>query len=142
MFETYNLKETIQQIESKLTESHDFIVNEKDERLKILKHLAVIAKRNKVKRFDSSVKRAIGNAVRYGQCPVTINASATNDRQLLIVIKDQGKGFDYNAVLAKFKAGKKYYHRGGSGIKALSKNKHNHVCWHDGGRTISILFDK
>ncbi len=142
MFETYNLKETISQLEPQVSERHDFILNQKDDRKQIVQKLIGIAKKNKIKRFDSSVKRSLGNAARHGQCPVTVNVLATKERKMLVVIKDQGQGFDYNAVVSKFKSGKKYYKRGGCGISSLSKNKHGKVCWHDGGRTISILFDK
>lgn len=60
---------------------------------------------------------------------------------MLVVIKDSGQGFDYENMLTKFRAGKKYYHRGSSGERAYSKSKKNKVCWHDGGRIISLLFN-
>jgi hypothetical protein len=140
MFDKYNLTEIIKDMESTLIEKRDFILNQKADRKDIMTQLIAIARKNKIKHFDSSVKRSIGNATRYGQCPVTIKVWVAQGRQMLVIIRDQGQGFDYEATIAKFKAGKKYYNRGGCGFIACNKNKHSKVCWHDEGRKISILF--
>ena len=141
MFETYNLPQIITDLESKLIEKQYFVLNQKDDRKDIMTQLTAIVRKNKIKHFDTSVTRSIGNAARYGQGPVMITVWVAQKHQMLVVIQDQGQGFDYLATLDKFKAGKKYSTRGGCGLMACSKNKHSKVCWHDGGRKISILYN-
>lgn len=142
MFEQYNLEQTISQIETNLIDKIEFVIkDEENGKLKADSLIEKVAKKHKIKNFNSSVRRSLGNAIRYGGLPVKVEVYVEKFRRMLVVIKDSGKGFDHQAMLAKFKAGKKYYRRGGSGTKAQSKSKHNKVCWHDGGKTISLLFD-
>ena len=139
MFEKYDLGQTIKNLQ--LIERIDFTLNKKDDRAKIIKTLGKMVKKYKIQHYSGSVKRAIGNANTHGEFPVEINTYFAQDRQMLVVITDQGKGFDYTSMLSKFKSGKKYYKRGGHGTRSYYKNKHSKVCWHNGGRTISILYD-
>ncbi len=141
MFETYNLEETRQRIQSHLIDQIDWTLKKKKDRKKALKKFAKIVDKHRIPNVNGSVNRAIGNAVRHGKFPVDVSISVGHNGRTLAVVKDQGRGFDYQSMLDKFKRGKKYFHHHGKGTHTLSQNEHSKVCWHDGGRTISVLFN-
>jgi signal transduction histidine kinase len=141
MFETYNLSEVTQQVQSQLIDQIDFTLKKKKDRKKVLKKFAKIVDKYQIRNVNGSVNRAIGNAVRHGQFPVNVHVLVGHNSKTLVIVKDQGQGFDYYSMLTKFSAGKKYFDHHGRGTITYSENEHSKVCWHDGGRTISVLFN-
>ena len=141
MFETYNLSQITRKVQSQLIDQIDFRLKKKKDRKKALKKFAKIVDKYKIRNVNGSVNRAIGNAVRHGKFPVDVRILIGQNSQTLVTVKDQGQGFDHQSMVAKFFAGEKYFDHHGRGTQTYSENQHSKICWHDGGQTISLLFN-
>lgn len=142
MFEHFDLDETIQQMEPTLIGKVEFVLTTKNKReSKGFTRLEDAVNKYKVKNVDDCVRRAIGNAIRHGELPINVQMYFGPASKMLVVVKDNGKGFDHQTMVDNFKAGKKYYDHHGRGTKTYNKSKYGKVCWHDAGKTISVLFN-
>lgn len=83
--------------------------------------------------------RAIGNAMRHGDFPVKVKVLVSKN-DVLVNIKDSGKGFDYEKTISKYNNGEKYYHNHGKGTKILAKSDAK-VWFKDHGKEINILYN-
>jgi len=84
---------------------------------------------------------AIANAARWGNkglpgsfIEVTVEYGMLGS---LILVQDQGSGFDYHAVLDKYQKGEKHVPEGGAGIRKFGSS-HLHVSYHGNGNLVSI----
>jgi hypothetical protein len=117
-------------------------INKKKERKEIAKpKIEKIIKKYHIKHTDGAYNRALGNAVKHGSCPVKIDIYVGKDGELIIIIRDSGKGFDYKKMLRKFYEGKVYYKNHGKGTRTYASNKYSKVSWHNNGNTIAILYN-
>jgi hypothetical protein len=140
MFEQVNLEEIISQL--KIIYQTEFTIYKKKERKRIAKpKIEKIIRDYRIKNTDGAYNRALGNAVKHGSCPVNCKIYVGKDGEIIIVIQDSGKGFDFKKMLEKYRKGKVYYSNHGKGVRTYSSNKHSKVSWHNNGNTIAILYN-
>ena len=89
------------------------------------------------------LKKAVGNGYKWGnrQDPekkITVEV-VTTPTGAVVAVTDEGEGFDYRDVLARFQSDKEYFTNGGSGFKQFKKTK-SVTSYADNGRTVLIRF--
>lgn len=70
MFEHYNLSETIKKFQPTLIDKVEFVLTDKKDAKS--QGCEKIVKKHRIKNFNSSVRRALGNAIRHGGLPVNV----------------------------------------------------------------------
>ena len=139
MFTELNLIQILNSIEVKYT--YELIVSKKEDRKKIIGKIEKIIAKHGIIHVNDEYARAIGNATKHGSCPVLCSIYIGLKNQMICVIEDSGKGFDYKEIIKKYESGQVYYHNRGCGTKRLAQNKHLQVDWQDEGRTIILHYN-
>ena len=139
MFTELNLAEILNLISIKHT--YELIVSKKKDREKIINKIEKIVAKHGIIRVNDEYARAIGNATKYGSCPILCSIYIGSHKQMICVIADSGKGFDYKQIVKKYESGQVYYHNHGKGTKYFAVNKHLQVDWQNEGRTIILYYN-
>jgi hypothetical protein len=89
------------------------------------------------------LKKGLGNAYKWGNHKdpakrITVETVATKTG-LLVIISDQGEGFDVPGIVGQFRSGKRYFTHGGSGLKHFDRAK-SLISYANGGRTLLLRF--
>jgi hypothetical protein len=89
------------------------------------------------------LKKALGNAYKWGNHKdpakrITVETVATKIG-LLVIISDQGEGFDVPSIVGQFRSGERYFTHGGSGLKHFDRAK-SLISYTNGGRTLLLRF--
>lgn len=95
---------------------------------------------------DGVLSEALSNAFVHGhrrnpELPIEVEV-AVGSRALLLVVRDGGDGFDHRLAVARFHAGRAFYHVAGNGLRALLECQTAEVAWSDGGRTLHLLITR
>lgn len=137
MFVELNLAEILESMEIKYT----FEILNKTQIKELCEKIKKIIQEYKIKNVKSEYQRAINNAVNHGSYPITGSIYIGKKNQIVCIITDSGKGFDYKQMIKKYQSGEIYYKLHGFGTKCLASNKHLQIDWHDEGRTIILYYN-
>lgn len=94
----------------------------------------------------SEYKRAIGNAMRHGRCPLYIELNEIkkneheDEKKYLLSIEDSGSGFDYIDIINKYKNKMPYAKHHGLGTKTLMCSRNVKVNWDKSGKRILLKY--
>ena len=85
-------------------------------------------------------KRAIGNAMRHGRCPLYINLYKIDKKEYLLSIEDSGSGFDYIDIINKYENKQPYAKHHGLGTRTLMCSRNVRVNWDKSGKRILLKY--
>ena len=138
MFAKLDLQEILDKIH--VSARFEFILDSEENREKVQDKIKSIVEKHKMKHVRREYVRAIGNAVKHGQCPVKCTVYIGQNMQTIITIQDSGQGFNYQDVVSKFEKGEKYYQHHGCGTRSLAHNDRLTVDWEQQGRKIILYY--
>lgn len=125
----------------KLAHTYEFKILTKKDKKKIIGEIDRIVTKHSIIGVHNEYARALGNATKHGSYPVKCSIYIGQRKQMICVITDSGKGFDYRKIIEKYQSGKVYYKHHGKGIKRLGVNPDLKVDWQDGGKTIILYYN-
>jgi hypothetical protein len=138
MFGQIELKRALGKIN--VLKKYKFKLSGEKDRKKTQKCIKNIIHENHIHNTHDEYVRALGNALHHGSCPVKCTVYVGEDHQLMCVIKDSGKGFNYKEVVLKFMKGEVYYHNHGLGTRTYARNPDLLVDWSHEGRQIILYY--
>jgi hypothetical protein len=122
-------------------DKHNFVIKSTNKRWKVQDKIRDLLNKHQIKGVGKEIERAIGNGFRHGSLPISCEILFDKD-MCLVNIKDSGRGFNFNNIVARFQSGKRYYHNHGSGTKKFARNPHVKVNWVENGTRIYLLYKK
>jgi len=117
-----------------------FKILTKSDRKHVQKRIDQLVKSFRVTSAKHEYYRAIGNSFAHGKVPIKCKIYLTKNGQMICIVKDYGKGFDYKTILLKFHKGEVYYQYHGLGFKSYAQNQRLIVDWRNRGRTIILYY--
>lgn len=117
---------------------YEYVVKSPKKRKYVQHEIRRLIREYNIKHTHCEYVRAIGNAIHYGKCPITIKVYHSKSNDFVCTIYDSGDGFNYKEVIKKFNDGKKYYHNHGLGTKSYARNAYLKVDWDHAGRRIIL----
>jgi len=139
MFEKLKLRQELKDMN--LVNKYSMKVNKEKHRCGVQHNISRIISAHGIHHTNHEYDRAIGNAIKHGGCPVKCKVYIGDNKQMLCVIKDSGKGFDYHEIIRKMKKGEVYYHYHGAGFRYYHRNHHLKVDWRHHGKEIILFYN-
>lgn len=139
MFEKINLNQELDDMD--IIKKYHMKIKKEKHRSRLQHTFARIISTFKIPHTSHEYDRAIGNAIKHGGCPVKCEIYIGNYHQMICVIKDSGKGFDYKDIIKKMNKGEVYYHYHGAGFRYYNRNKNLNVDWRHHGKEIILFYN-
>jgi hypothetical protein len=125
----------------KFIATYRFKVLSVEERLRVQDRILELTKVHGIPNVNKEYVRALGNGVHHGAFPIRVKLCIGEQGQMLCLVKDSGKGFDYQTVIEKYKAQQVYYHHKGIGFQSYGKNRHLAVDWTHHGKECILFYN-
>jgi len=142
MFHSISIKKILERwrYSHKKIHHYNFTIHDKHQRKHTQSKISNLIKKYKIRGTHHEFVRAIGNGLAHGKAPVKCKIFITEDHRMLMIITDNGIGFDYEKTMKLFREHKVYYHHKGFGFKCYNINKRLWVDWGKQGKQIKLYY--
>jgi hypothetical protein len=138
MFGSIRLRDLLRSLH--IYEKYRYTITCKKDLKRVKKRIEEIVQGYGISNTHNEYDRALGNAIHHGEYPIKCRVYLGDNKQMVCVVKDSGKGFDYQEVVRKCQNKEVYFHYHGLGFRSYASNDHLCVDWSDQGKTIMMWY--